>query len=355
MRTGHGVRVVFRDRDVVQDPNLRVYVVLGHIQPPDRVLCFLKYVPDSGGRWVSSGVRYRRVFWGGVESVVSSLDEVPRDYLVWDPHFNTRLTEIPSDCVLNHFLPEERLRQILHEGPADHLEQRAVSLAEALHDTLGISFDSVGVGGSIAWGAHNPNYSDVNMNIYGFENAWCLEHGYDALVSENSHLLLRSGDDWHNAKQRLLSRVTGVTMTDLQRLFQRRRALYCSDMCIGITPVLNPHESPIPYGSESYETVLSRPLCTRFRVDDARYGLFLPSIIYGESDWIPEINGRASRLMIYEGAFRGLVRDGDRLEVCGALQRIIRPSSHGSEDDHPQFQLMIGTQSGAGREYMRLL
>ena len=34
-----------RDRDIFRDKQGRMFVTLGYIQPPDRILSFLKYVP----------------------------------------------------------------------------------------------------------------------------------------------------------------------------------------------------------------------------------------------------------------------------------------------------------------------
>ncbi|MCK4961549.1 MAG: hypothetical protein KAS19_03640, partial [Anaerolineales bacterium] len=55
-----------RDRDVFHDRTDYVYITLGHIQPYDRILSILKYVPDSNGRWQADSTRYRRLFRGGV-------------------------------------------------------------------------------------------------------------------------------------------------------------------------------------------------------------------------------------------------------------------------------------------------
>ncbi len=343
----------FRDRDIVQDGEGCVYTVLGHIQPPQHVLVFLKYVPDEGGRWRSSGKTYRRVFWGGVESVISAESQIPRDFLRYDSHFGTVLPEIHVSSISSYFLPDRRLESIVKNGPADILEKRALRLAEAIHDVLHIPLERIGVGGSVAWNAHDPEISDVNMNVYGLENGWRLEHGYDTLAEEAPYIELRPESEWVRSKQRLLGRSTHLTMSDLQTLFERRRALCIDGFSIGVTPILMPDEAPILHGSEVYRNVSPQPIRTVMTIHDDTFSIFLPSILYGISDPIELIHPfRVTRLMIYEGAYRGLLRSGDRIEVCGMLQRVDKvPRS----DSEPLYQVMVGTMKGAGQEYIRFL
>ena len=116
-----------------------------------------------------------------------------------------------------------------------------------------------------------------------------------------------------------------------------------------MTPILRPNEVPIHYSSESYQQVSSLPITVSFEVEDAKYGLFSPSIIKGRSGPIDSINGDiVSRLMVYEGVYSGLTEEGDTLEVAGTLQKVV------PKEGDPFYQLMIGTKSGAGKEYIRL-
>jgi predicted nucleotidyltransferase len=116
-----------------------------------------------------------------------------------------------------------------------------------------------------------------------------------------------------------------------------------------VTPVLHPDEVPIQYSSESYQQVSSIPITVSFEVEDDKYGLFSPAILYGRSEPIASLNGgTVSRLMVYEGVYNGLVENGDILEVTGSLQKVL------SKARGTFYQLMIGTKAGAGKEYIRL-
>jgi predicted nucleotidyltransferase len=138
---------------------------------------------------------------------------------------------------------------------------------------------------------------------------------------------------------------------DLENLFTRRKALCLDDVCIGITPILLPDEVPIQYGSESYTPITSKPVTITVDIENADFGLFHPAI-YDVTTQSLEVIDRnpVSRVMVYDGAFGGLLRTGDHVEVAGTLQRVVPASS-----DTPFYQVMVGTKTGAGLEYIRLL
>ncbi|MHA2423550.1 MAG: hypothetical protein ACXAEF_02110, partial [Candidatus Thorarchaeota archaeon] len=64
--SGIDKQYIVRDRDIIQDNEGRLFVVLGYIQPEDRILSFLKYLTASEGRWEHAGQKYRRIFYGNV-------------------------------------------------------------------------------------------------------------------------------------------------------------------------------------------------------------------------------------------------------------------------------------------------
>jgi len=340
-----------RDRDIFHDIEGRVFVVLGYIQPSDRILSFLKYVPDSSGEWQSGDIKYKRIFWGSVSSTVEGMNVLPSDYIVEDSHFGTNLLEPPREIVAKYFSPEIRLREILNIGPTDPLEELVKRGADTLHDALGISYDKLGVAGSILWKGHSPERSDVNMNIYGFDSSWILHNNYDLLMDGRMGARLRELADWQHAMDRVHARVPIMKSEDLQNLFTRRKALCLDDVCIGITPILLPDEIPIQHGDESYSVISVKPMSITVEIHRDEFGIFHPAIYEVQSPPLDMLDGDSvSRIMNYDGAFGGLLRTGDRVEVTGTLQRVTPTNGTSSF-----YQIMVGTKSGAGKEYIRLL
>ena len=339
-----------RDRDVFQDRDNRIFVTLGYIQPPDRIISILKYVVSSKGRWKSEGIGYDRVFWGGVDSTVAGEQHLPSDYLYEDSHFGVPLIAPPKEVILSYYHPEARLREILENGPKDVLEERAACLAELLHDHVGISFDSIGVAGSILWKGHNPEFSDINMNLYGRENTRRWNEVPAENLARERKISFRGPNDWTNAMSRVHTRVPSLLPADLEVMFSRRRAICVEGQCIGITPVLHPDEVPITHGSEMYITVDKRPIKINATISGSDWSYYNPAI-YGLNpvtiDSSKEIV--VERVLVYDGAFGGLFKNEDSVEVSGTLQEIIR------NNEPVGHQLMIGTKAGSGQEYIRLL
>jgi predicted nucleotidyltransferase len=340
-----------RDRDIFHDRDGRVFVVLGYIQPSDRILSFLKYIPDPLGDWQSGDIKYRRIFWGSVNSTVDGMSLLPSEYILSDAHFGTDLLEPPREYVTKYYSPEIRLKEIIEEGPNDPLEELAKRGADTLHDALGLPYELIGVAGSILWKGHSLERSDINMNIYGFDASWALENNYELLIEGREDARLRVIADWRHAIARVHERVSIMKTKDLQDLFTRRKALCLDNVCIGITPILLPNEVPIHYSSESYTSISARPITISMDIENADYGIFHPAIYDVTTPPLDVIDGDSvSRIMVYDGAFGGLLRAGDQVEVTGTLQRVV-PAS----DDPPFYQIMVGTKTGAGLEYIRLL
>ncbi len=341
-----------RDRDVFHDKDGRVYVTLGYIQPVNRILSFFKYAPHPDGRWVSEEQRYERIFWGGGASASEGMMKAPSDYLVYDEHFGVELLEVPRDDVDKYFSPEIRLKEILDEGAKDPLEESVGEMAEALHDTLGIPLDRLGVTGSIAWKAHDPSFSDINMNVYGFETAWHLQNGYVEVAEQNKHMRLRELHEWDRTMSRIVARIPVLPVEDMKALFTRRVGLLCNERSIGVMPILLPDETPIIHGSESYTTVTSSPVRVEMEITSDTFGLFLPALYEGQSRSLGVLEGdHVSRILAYEGSFRGLIRSGDRVEVSGIIQRVT-PTRESGETF---YQMMVGSKVGAGKEFIRLI
>ena len=340
----------FRDRDVFHDNDGRVFMTLGYIQPEDYVLSYLKYIPDPDGKWKSGSTQYKRIFSGGIDSVIEGNLKIPEHYIRADSHFGTEVLEVPKSEISKYFNPEDRLDQILSEGPKDSLEEKIVTLTKSLQHGLNLPLSSLGVTGSVAWDAHNPEWSDININIYGFKESWHLYNNYDQVAEQNSEIGLRRGKDWSSTISHLKSRVSHLSDDDLLKLYARRTELILDNYLVTIMPILLPDEAPIKHGSEQYTTISNSPIDIEMTIDDCKYGIFHPSIYKGYSNTVAE-DIEITRLMMYDGSFRGMFSEGDLIHIRGTLQKVKFNNITG-DDIH---QIMVGTKQGIGNEFVRLI
>jgi predicted nucleotidyltransferase len=341
-----------RDRDVFHDKQGRVYVAMGHIQPRDRILSFLKYIPDSLGRWRMGDTRYRRLFQSGADNMTKVIRHVPPEFLRKDKHFRTTLVEVPKREVARYFMPEPRLQEIRDRGPQDVLETAALELSEVLNETLEIPLNRLGVAGSVLWKAHDPDQSDVNLNVYGLNESWKLSNGFFEVVRENERVDMKQLNEWALSMSRLFSMIPALTPADTRLLFSRKKLLLYNKRPIGVTPILLADEYPIFHESESYTPITSMPIRVTMDITDDKYGLFMPALYLGESEGIPLIEDEiVTRIMLYAGTFKGLIKTGDKVEVSGVLQRV---TSERREFD-PFYQMMVGTAGYERKEYIKII
>jgi len=278
---------------------------------------------------------------------------VPSRYLIDDSHFHTELLELPRRDIARYFSPELRLREIIREGPVDELEAGAMQLAGIVHDTLDISFDHLGVTGSISWKAHNPERSDINMNVYGFKDAWRLQEGYSEIVEQNKNVHLGGISDNCLGSSKSANRLPKPVFNALQTLSSRRRELYLNGRGIGIMPVLLPTQTPIEYGSEHYVSLADTPVTISMEIEESEYGIFMPAIYQVSSRPSQATQGNVvKRVMVYDGVFRGLLQPGDRVDVTGVLQKVELDSRRHGREGEGFYQIMVGSKRGYGKEFI---
>ncbi|MFW9943512.1 MAG: hypothetical protein ACFFB7_00785, partial [Candidatus Sifarchaeia archaeon] len=169
---------------------------------------------------------------------------------------------------------------------------------------------------------------------------------------QNTHMRLREMHEWERTMSRVVARIPVLPVDDMKMLFTRRKGLLCDERSIGVMPILFPDEAPIMHGSESYTTVTSSPVRVEMEITSDKHGLFLPALYEGHSGPLDAIEGNhVSRIMVYEGSFRGLIRSEDKVEVSGMIQRV-NPKGGSGETF---YQMMVGSKAGAGKEFIRLV
>jgi predicted nucleotidyltransferase len=152
-----------REGDFLETVEGLIFDVKGVCHPPDRVISFVRYIPDVEGERERDGKRYRKVYELG-ERFGFLRERFPK-YVYVDPVFHRELQGVRHEDIARVYNPEERLKEIL-ENPRDEMEENAADLIEV----LGIPVEKMGVSGSILVGLHTVD-SDLDIMVYGEE--WC--------------------------------------------------------------------------------------------------------------------------------------------------------------------------------------
>ena len=124
----------FRDRDYLITPEGFIFTVIGDLHPSDRVIAYLKYVPDERGKWGRGDSRYRRALEHyNVPSVMNSMEflrEKAPQYVFESTVDGIQLPTVPMNRIVTHLCPERRLLELRNAQTRDELESKAIRLTE---------------------------------------------------------------------------------------------------------------------------------------------------------------------------------------------------------------------------------
>ncbi len=346
----------FLDRDYIEDIDGRLFTVVGGAHPSDRVISYLKYKPSREGIksiWSRNGVGYTRMMprYGAYE-VLKQLSSLPSSYIRYDRILGFKMIEIPKQYIRRHYIPEERLNQII-KRPRDKLEYLVRDLVLELSSYISEDYTVFGITGSILLGIHNVDYSDIDLTIYGFKNALELRKVMNDIFSNVG--------TFSRLKGSILERYIGelVKTYPLSNYEARRylnetwsRGLYKGKF-FSIHPVLKSDEISVRYGEQSYRG-LGLIKFTAEVIDD-RYSLFNPAIyririrrLIKLPHIIEAINlYKITEVVSYEGIYSGIARVGECIEVSGKLERVydIRYGSY--------YRVLIGSFDARGLDYIK--
>ena len=159
-----------KDRDFIETKEGLILCVVGYLHPPDRYTAYLKYVPDKDGNWSRNEIRYSRAIHyyhvSQVEHTYDYLRESHPSYIYHCPVRNITISSVPHNCVEAYYRPRNRMAEIL-ESPDDELEWKLKDLTTILKGLSGLRNQDIGITGSILTQSHNPEFSDIDLTVYG--------------------------------------------------------------------------------------------------------------------------------------------------------------------------------------------
>jgi len=309
-----------KDRDFVETVEGFFFCLVGYLHPPDRYTAYLKYTPAPIGRWARADMFYHRELpYYHVRNVMVTLEALARDHprYVWhDPVRDLRFSFVPREAVRTYYQPEARLADLCRQ-PQDALEEDVAALGQLLSSASGVAPEHFGITGSILLRLHNPAFSDIDLLVYGRQNALCVKQA--VAVLRGSHLADLDGERrarWHaETTQRF-----ALGPEALRHLEARRwNHFFFRDRYVSVHPTRSDAEIGETYGAHRYRA--AGVLTIEATLADTREAMFLPAA-YGLTEVVTR-TGEASpiaELVSHEGLFGDFGDPGDRIVARGAVE-----------------------------------
>jgi len=182
------MKIKAREGELLETTDNILFGVKGLVHPSNRVVAFLRYVPDSNGDRERDGMKYRKVY--ALSERYALLKRAFPQYLVYDKVFNEHLCEVPVENVTYHYQPVDRLRDLRHRDKLDKAESQALRFAEILVKTANVSWDKLGISGSIMVRLHTPA-SDIDPLVYGSKACYKVYSALRSLLKDDKSSVKR--------------------------------------------------------------------------------------------------------------------------------------------------------------------
>jgi predicted nucleotidyltransferase len=344
----------FRDRDFIQTLEGFFFCVVGPFHPPDRVISYLKYVPAKRGIWARGKKRFKRVMRTyTIPNLLETFSVLQRDYphyLFYSSIYNIRMTAVPHTHIAKHLRPEEKLVQLLRAKRLDPLQEKLTRFTSFLGEKSNTPLRYFGATGSILLNIHNPEFSDLDVTVYGLRNSLAMKHALATEYSLPGSPVKRFNGENLEAWCKSKARNYPLTLNEALKIYDRKWNIGLFEGTrFSVHPVKLEHELEEEYGDKTYfpvGTVTVRALVC----ENADY-MFLPAVYRVRDVEIVEgsLAAEIEEVVSYESLYDSLAEVGESIKVRGKLERVVD-----AKTGREYHRVLVGSPEGKGMEYIKL-
>ena len=302
-----------------------IFAVKGLVHPPDRLIAYVRYLPDSAGNRVRNGVNYRRVYRFNEQHQI--IDTQYPVYLHDEPAFGTRMQSVPVKRIRQVYNPRSRVVDIHTNRPKDQLEENALSLVRLLARAANVPLNNLGISGSLLYGLHHST-SDIDIVVYGDTEGRAVHQALRHLLDESSESVRPLDKDQLIALHASHQPELPLSFPDFARLQIRKvNEFFFKKFQCFIMFVQWPDQWGETYTDPSFEQCGSSEILAR--VSDERESIFTPCR-YRVKD-VVFLKGRPRsdlrEIISFRGLFSDQARSGEWVHAKGSLERVIPRSA----------------------------
>jgi len=309
-----------------------IFEVKGNVHPSNRVIAYLRYVPDENGQRSGAGQkRYTKIY--DIEKRNSFLEVYHPEYLWFDPFRKRSMQSVPNDHVAFVLNPIDGLRQLRDHGAhLTLLEENTIELADTLIDISGIPSDAIGVTGSQLVRLATSK-SDIDLVVYGESNCKSVFHA----LKEKRDTLPKLKQYSRDLLERHVEFRWGASTPWKDWLLQAEKDKVLQGLFGGyeffIRLVKYPDEMRWKY-EERFHHYIKHDTFRCLIVDDSQ-SIFTPCEYQVSCESEPDLR----RIVSFRGRYTEHVSSGMYVETKGRLERV--DFSQG----HSELHLILGETS----------
>ena len=324
-----------REGDLIESVDNIVFDVKGLVHPPERVVAFIRYVPDPNGNRERDGVRYSKYY--SLSKRYDILKQEYPKYLVQDPIFNTLLCEVQSGDIKHHYQPAKGLQNLRNRKNLDKTETIALEFMEILQENANMSWNNLGISGSILVKLHEPS-SDIDLIVYGTKTAHIVQSIMRMMLKNKNSPFKAYNLEGLRELYDFRSKDTRVSFEDFVRTDSRKISHgKFKEKHFFIRFVKNLNEIREQYGSIIYKP--EGKVKIRATIADDSEALFTPCRY--ELSNVKIINRSKveplEEIVSFRGRFCEQAKTGENVIAEGKLERIQQEG----KNDH--FRLLLGS------------
>ncbi|MFN5746592.1 MAG: hypothetical protein ACK443_10980 [Methylococcaceae bacterium] len=304
-------------RDFIETAEGLIFAVVDPQPEQGRILCQLRYRKVSGRLGKLSTLEARRY-----------LTERAPGYLFASARLKAPLHAVPQSQIQRHYLPRQRVAELLTASPRDPIEDKAVRWLRLMAD-YGLNSSQIGITGSLLIGAQHPA-SDLDFVIYGRADFMRAREAIGSAIAAGQLQPLGPAD-WQDAWNR-----RGCALGFDDYLWHEARKFnkgLCDGTKFDIT-LLDEDELPRDDGPVRKLGVI----LIQTAISDASHAFDCPAR-YALTD--PAIRCALSFTQTYAGQALA----GERVEIAGMLEETTRGDR----------QIVVGSSREAPGEYIRVI
>jgi predicted nucleotidyltransferase len=258
---------------------------------------------------------------------------------------NVQMMGVPLKYVKKIMRPENRLKEIMESHNRDVLLEKVVKLADIFNEYTGISFNKMGISGSILPGLYNPKVSDIDFVIYGLKNHRRAMEAFADIKKENGILKGIEGEYWKKLYKKRI-KDSSLTYEEFKWYENRKhnRGIFEGTL-FDILQTRDWDEISGSYGATRYEQMGSIEIeCT---VIDSLASFDNPAVY--KVDEVKILDGPdvpVTEVASFTHTYAGQARDGEIITARGKLEKVI--------GENVSYRLIVGTTRESIGEYIQL-